>query len=178
MSTQILDGLAIRAAVYEMLAIGFGYPDAPQRERVRGLATALEPWIGLIHPDWEERVRMLEQSLDATATEELEAEFNLLFSGAMECAPYESVFERDIFRKQHALADIAGFYHAFGFELGEASRWQTDHVGVQLEFCSIVPQRTRRSRRAGLGRAGRDLRGCVPQVPRRAPRPVGHRLRG
>jgi TorA maturation chaperone TorD len=142
MSAEILDGLAVRAAVYEMLAIGFAYPDAAQRERVRGLATALEPWIGLIHPDWAERVQALEQSLDATATEELEAEFNVLFSGAMECAPYESAFERDIFRKQHALADIAGFYRAFGFELGAASRWQPDHIGVQLEFCSIVLQRT------------------------------------
>jgi TorA maturation chaperone TorD len=142
MSMQMLDGLAVRAAIYELLAVGYGYPDAAQRERVRELAAALEPWVELIHPSWTERMIALRMSIAAASVEELEAEFNRLFSGAMECAPYESSFEFDIFRKQAGLADLAGFYRAFGFELGEASRWQTDHIGVQLEFGSIVLQRT------------------------------------
>jgi TorA maturation chaperone TorD len=142
MNANLLDGLSVRAAIYEMLAIGFGYPDAVQRARMRSLSRALAPWLDLIHPDWTDHVQAFEDALAATSDDEIEAEFNVLFSGAMECAPFESAYERDIFRKQHALADVAGFYRAFGFDLGEASRWQPDYVGVQLEFCSIVLQRT------------------------------------
>jgi putative dimethyl sulfoxide reductase chaperone len=136
------DGVIIRAAMYQMLATGYAYPDPQQRAQLLELARDLAPCLALIDPDWPSRLGLLAQNLAETAPPEQEAEFNRLFSGAMACSPYESAYEKDIFRKQHALADIAGFYRAFGFTIPEGSRWQPDHIGVQLEYCAIVLQRT------------------------------------
>lgn len=137
-----VEGLMLRAALYQLLAHGFAYPGPAQRRQVLEMAAELSPWAGMIDPRWADRLGQLAQSLEAAEHETVEAEFNRLFSGAMAVAPYETAYERDIFRKQNALADIAGFYRAFGFAVVEASRWQPDHVGVQLEYCAILLQRT------------------------------------
>lgn len=136
------EALLVRGAMYQLLALGYVYPAAEQREQIQELTSQLEPVVGAIHPDWTERVRRLRELWDEAGEDALEAEWGRLFSGAVEAAPYESAYERDIFRKQHTMADSAGFYQAFGFQVPGGSRWQPDHVGVELEFCSIVLQRT------------------------------------
>lgn len=135
------EGLTLRAGMYQLLAWGYLYPNQSQRQRVLDLAGNLAPWAGLISPDWAGRISQLRDSAASMSETAAEAEFNHLFSGAMAAAPYETAYEPDIFQKQHALADIAGFYRAFGFQVPDQSRWQPDHVGVQLEYCSILLQR-------------------------------------
>lgn len=139
------DLLMVRAGLYELLAVGFSYPSDAQQERLMMLAADLVPWLALTLPDWRERLQALQQSGAGTDGSALEADFNRLFSGSMEAVPFETAYERDIFRKQHALADIAGFYRAYGFCLPEGTRWQSDHVGVEMEFCAIVLQRMARA---------------------------------
>lgn len=137
-----LEGLLLRAAVYELLAVGYSYPSDEQRQRVQNLASELEPYVGLIRPEWPQWMEQLGNSLQGISLEDQVAEFNRLFSGSMEAVPYETAFDPDIFRKQHALADIAGFYRAFNFQVAQGSRWQPDHIGVELEYCSVLLQRT------------------------------------
>lgn len=136
-----VDALLVRGATYELLALGYAYPQARQRERIGDLSRQLEPWVAAVHPDWPDRLRQLRRTLEETPEEEQVAEWGRLFSGAVAAAPFESAYEPDIFRKQQAMADAAGFYRAFGLELPAASRWQPDHVGVELEFCAVVLQR-------------------------------------
>lgn len=136
------EGLLLRAAMYELLAVGYAYPDAGWRQRLLDLAAELAPWVGLLDPQWPGRLAALQAAASATDPAAAEADFNRLFSGGMDAAPLETAYEPDIFRKQHALADMAGFYRAFGFQLPAATRWQPDHLGVQMEFCAILLQRT------------------------------------
>jgi TorA maturation chaperone TorD len=145
MSAMLRDAVAVRAAVYRLLAIGFGYPDASLRTSMTALADAIEPWAARLLPVWTGQVHAVRTALEQSTDAELEAEFNVHFSGAMACPPHETAYERDIFRRQHVLADIAGFYRAFGCEVPPGTRWQQDHIGVQLEFCALVLELTGRA---------------------------------
>lgn len=138
----VAEGLMLRAGIYRLLAQGYAYPGAAQRDDLIVMAEGLAPWLSEMGPQWAGRLERFATVLTETDDAEREAEFNQLFSGAMAAAPYETAYERDIFRKQATLADIAGFYQAFGFVVAEGNRWQPDHLGVQLEFCAIVLQRT------------------------------------
>ncbi|MEE8432895.1 MAG: molecular chaperone TorD family protein [Candidatus Desulfatibia sp.] len=59
---------------------------------------------------------------------------------ATDCPPYEMyVSGSHIFQQTQDLADISGFYRAFGLEVSEddtANRW--DHIAVQLEFLHFL----------------------------------------
>lgn len=64
--------------------------------------------------------------------------FGLIVS--KECPPYETEFcasQDSFFRAQH-MADIAGFYSAFGVEPGGASPDRVDHVSTVLEFVAFL----------------------------------------
>lgn len=144
----IADPLIIRAGLYQLLALGYGYPSPSQRAQVAGLAAELAALVdGGAGPGGDRPVGLgaaLAEVADTWAevtVTELEGDFNVLFSGNLACPPHETAYEPDVFRRQRALADIAGFHHAFGFDVGEATRWQSDHIGVETEFCSIVLQR-------------------------------------
>lgn len=55
-----------------------------------------------------------------------------------DCPPYETHYGRmGVFRKTHTLADLAGFYKAFGVELAAGDR-RSDHLPVELEFASLL----------------------------------------
>jgi len=59
---------------------------------------------------------------------------------ATDCPPYEMYFSGShIFQQTQDLADISGFYRAFGLEVSKddtANRW--DHVAVELEFLHFL----------------------------------------
>jgi TorA maturation chaperone TorD len=65
-----------------------------------------------------------------------EEEYSRLFEGAALCSLYESGFiRRD---KGVILADIAGFYQAFGFTLADNAGEKVDHLVCELEFVALL----------------------------------------
>ncbi len=42
------------------------------------------------------------------------------------------------YQQSQQMADVAGFYRAFGFALGDAVRERPDHVAVELEFMHVL----------------------------------------
>lgn len=56
-----------------------------------------------------------------------------------DCPPYETEFRQThIFQQAQALADIAGFYKAFGLDVSENANERLDHLSVELEFMGYL----------------------------------------
>jgi DMSO reductase family type II enzyme chaperone len=112
-----------RAQVYGFLAETFIYPkddwttDAPELNRVA-------------------RELGFETQLDCSATglEVLQADYRRAI-GLVGTMCYETEYGLPHeYRQSQELADIAGFYRAFGFEIGGAVAERPDHLGAELEF--------------------------------------------
>ena len=82
--------------------------------------------------------------LDTQTTDHLQASYLECFGHTIskECPPYETEYgQAHIFEKSQSLADIAGFYQAFGVDLAPDLNDRLDHISVELEFMQRVSQR-------------------------------------
>jgi putative dimethyl sulfoxide reductase chaperone len=68
------------------------------------------------------------------------AEYVRLFLGTVPCPPNETAWgaSKGLTGGAADLADIQGFYHAFGFEPAGEAREMPDHVAVELEFLAAL----------------------------------------
>ena len=126
MTTLVESGTG-RAAVWRLLSLGFARPSAESVAEVEALAEAvLELGGGL------PAIEKLLGAIRASAPEDLEAESQALFGGTVAVAPYEGSYELDPVRQGRQLADVAGFYGAFGAEAHGPAAERPDHVGCEL----------------------------------------------
>jgi DMSO reductase family type II enzyme chaperone len=131
-----------RSAGYRLLSQAFAYPtpDAVRRLREEDLpfALALTPHL---EADLAESVTALSKALHGLRTSQLERAYAECLSHvhSPDCPPYETDFTAgDVFRQTQELADLAGFYRAFGMEGSDGERERPDHVSVELEFMHLL----------------------------------------
>lgn len=120
-----------RAIALRLVSIGFCYPDAAWRARFATLLNAARdrhvvPAAGL---------DKLEKALNAAPPSELEAQHFRLFGPAPAC-PLELAFHstKDPNGQAKKIADLAGFYKAFGVESTE----RADGLPAVLEFLAYL----------------------------------------
>lgn len=70
--------------------------------------------------------------------------FGLVFS--KECPPYETEYcdSKDTFHRSQQMADIGGFYRAFGLRPDARSPERTDHASLMIGFVSFLLERLSR----------------------------------
>jgi DMSO reductase family type II enzyme chaperone len=119
---------AARARAYALLANGWRYPD----ESVIKLFADGEPCAF-----WPEAADVLA----LPDLEELRASHARLFGHSVRgsCPPYELEYGRsEIIQQTAELADLNGFYHAFGMSMSASAFERPDHVAVECEFLSVL----------------------------------------
>lgn len=89
-----------------------------------------------------------------------EGTFGLLVSGS--CPPYESEYVdgKLSFQRAQLLADVAGFYRAFGLEPSHEHPERHDHLVLELEFMAVLLDLERQAAEMGLPEADEQMSLC------------------
>ncbi len=134
-----------RSATYSFFAAALSFPD---EQTLHALADAdrWDAWRRIVRqsfPDLTEHLDAVHAALSdgLNDPDTLHEKFTDLFGHTVRgaCPPYEMEYiKSDILRRAHDLADIAGFYDAFGMQMTEAGHERADHVVVQCEFMSVL----------------------------------------
>lgn len=130
-----------RSAMYETLALAWAYPTPALCERLReGLSDLLEePTIS--SSAYAPALADACAALPTVSVEALAVEHNHLFEHSAVCSPYETEYEPDPFAKARQLADIAGFYTAFGMTASSIRPTTQDYLGTELEFMAYLARK-------------------------------------
>lgn len=135
-----VSAILFRGAVSQALALGFTYPSrtvlAQLKTRWSDLLNTALPWPEGVRPLFEQVAHLLH----ATDGEALEREHIRLFGPAGRCSLHETAYgdAGRLLGKAANLADIAGFYLAFGLQPSSTDTHPEDHVTLELEFMSVL----------------------------------------
>ena len=138
-----------RAAVYRILALSFSYPDGDHEAARADSASVATRAAGLLDEELEASVRELEAAVAVAGADSWEADYQRTFtlSYSEDCPIYETAFSaRHLFQQTHQLADLAGFYSAFGVA---ACDDRADHIASELEFCYLLTVKEAEARAKG-----------------------------
>lgn len=131
-----------RSDLYRFIAAGFSYPDPALVEFLRNSAPDAEHHLSLFGDERTANVlRALMPVLASCSPDQLAAQYVGVFGHTMskECPPYETEYgQAHIFQKSQTLADIAGFYQAFGLELEPSFKDRLDHISAEMEFMHFL----------------------------------------
>lgn len=131
-----------RSNVYQFLALGFGYPDASLLSLLRRELHPLDASLEVLEdPESLEVARAIRSIVETIGVDDLKASYVGCFGHTIskECPPYGAEYgQAHIFQKSQTLADIAGFYKAFGLEPAPNLNERWDYISVELEFMHFL----------------------------------------
>lgn len=135
-----VSAVLFRGAVFQALALGFAYPSSDVLKELRTRWSALlkgsRPWPADVKEPFQRGSRLLL----AADEEALEREHVRLFGPVARCPLHETAYDDAgrLLGRPASLADIAGFYQAFGFGPTTDNAHREDHIGLELEFMSLL----------------------------------------
>jgi TorA maturation chaperone TorD len=148
--TAAVEQALSRAAIYRVLAAAFAYPAPGHADALAGSAAGAAATAA---PGLRPALQALADAAGRATDAALAEGYVKLFDRQVACAPYEGAYgPPQLGGKAMQLADIAGFYLAFGLTTG-AQPDTDDHVGAELEFMAALA--LKEAWAAGRGDAGR-----------------------
>ncbi|MDE2059784.1 MAG: molecular chaperone TorD family protein [candidate division NC10 bacterium] len=129
-----------RGVAFQTLALGFAYPSSAVVQQLKArwnaLLTGSRPWPTGVKQPFQHANRLLL----STDEETLEPEHVRLFGPVARCPLYETAYgdAGRLLGRSASLADIAGFYLAFGLCPTTGDTHREDHIGLELEFMSLL----------------------------------------
>lgn len=146
----VTDGVAVaralaRSRIYRILALAFRCPEAGDAAALDQLAqTAGVEALGEGASGLAPVLQELASALQATDAEALRDRYVATFGHVTlpDCPLYETACGAgDPFRQPQTLADLSGFYRAFGLEVAANAGERGDHLAVELEFMHYLAYR-------------------------------------
>lgn len=129
-----------RARIYGALACLLGYPTDERLELLRAdrdVLLAAADYLQFSPAAWASVTEHVDVGRAAAWEDAYQQSFTLTFSP--DVPAYEVAYaSTDIFRQTETMADIAGFYRAFGVEVGGDARERVDHIAVELSFMQLL----------------------------------------
>jgi TorA maturation chaperone TorD len=135
-----LSPILLRGALCKALALAFAYPSPDVLELLcrqwRALSESPLAWPDGLNETFQEAKRQLH----ASDAETLGPEHIRLFGPAGRCSLHETSYgdAARLLGKSASLADISAFYLAFGLEPVAGDAHPEDHIGLELEFLSLL----------------------------------------
>jgi TorA maturation chaperone TorD len=125
-----------RAAMYRLCSVALAYPVPGRLAEVARLGAATMAGAELsLRPLIDAVIDSARWTADASAA----SEYVRLFDGAARCAPYEGAYgPPQMAGKVALLADLSGFYGAFGLDVADGQPEVQDHIATELEFASAL----------------------------------------
>jgi DMSO reductase family type II enzyme chaperone len=130
----------LRASLYQFLAQAFSYPGEDYQDRLTArwgiLSACSEHWPEGVQ-DWlDEAMASLHDEGDSL----LAPEYFRLFGPAAACPLFETSYgiANQLLGKPARLADVSGFYHAFGMRPSPGETYPEDHLTLELEFMGVL----------------------------------------
>lgn len=152
-STSTVPGVAEllgRSKLYTLLARGFAYPDEGLRRSLTDLLGELKETARSL-PNSNEvlsALSPLETAIAEVATPSrrsetplagLEEEYTYLFARNAVCPPNEVSYNPEPnWGTTRDLADLSGFYVAFGFGVSSRAGERADYISVEMEFMALL----------------------------------------
>lgn len=143
-----VENLLTRSAMYHILSACFLYPSEEKFLVLKDLnlhefIKSLDLCYHMID-DTAELQRCLKEFqryFESTSLETLQKLYQRVVGHTIskECPLYETQYgAAHVYQQTHELADIQGFYKAFGLEISEAEKERSDHVSVEFEFMHFL----------------------------------------
>lgn len=129
-----------RAQIYGLLARLLAYPSRELTERVLDLAPQTLAAADYLRLPAGEVGRLVER-IAASGAEEIERSYQHCFTltYSPDVPAYEVAYvSSEVFRQTQEMADIAGFYRAFGAGIAERDPERVDHISVELSFMQLL----------------------------------------
>ena len=73
-----------------------------------------------------------------TQPEDVTRNYSELFTTRQQCKLDEAEYDKAIFNRYQRMADVGGFYRAFGFEPSGDAHQRPDFIGLELEFMQLL----------------------------------------
>ncbi len=126
-----------RAGAYRLLGLAFAYPGPDRLEAVAEVAEMLVPAVEAPLGLALGQLAAAARDADAAA---VAAEYVFVFDRGAKCPLYEGAWgdAPQLAGKAALLADIAGFYTAFGLQPASVQPDMEDHIAAECEFMSAL----------------------------------------
>ena len=130
------DELVQRAAWFKLFSLLFRFPDEGFVEHVKTAVSELP--VEVLDAELQSSAAAFKQATADAVSGDFVTEYSQLFTGAGLCRANENDYEKLSFSMTEKLADVAGFYSAFGFEISADVGERPDFIGTELDFVHLL----------------------------------------